>query len=61
MKSTAKTAIATLGGAAALVLAAGFGGVAISPAPAQPAPAAPAASSAVHTATLTGCIDGANC
>jgi hypothetical protein len=76
MKAQAKTAIAMFGGAAALALTVGFGGVGVSPvgsgptatthlstgvAPAHPDAVAPAGHAGDHTATLTGCISGANC
>ena len=76
MKAQAKTAIAMFGGAAALALTVGFGSVGVSPvgsgstvtthpstsvAPAHPDAVAPAGHAGVHTATLTGCIPGANC
>lgn len=76
MKAQAKTAVAMLGGAAALALTIGYGGVGVSPAgtawtvtthpstsvaPARPHANAPADQGAVHPATLTGCIPGANC
>ncbi|HWF28297.1 MAG TPA: hypothetical protein VG327_07945 [Mycobacterium sp.] len=76
MKAPAKTAITMFGGAAALALSVGFGGVGVSPvgsgstatthrstsmAPAHPDTVAPAGHVGVHTATLTGCIPGANC
>jgi hypothetical protein len=76
MKTPAKTAIAMFGGAAALALTVGFGGVAVSPvgsgstvtthpstsvAPPHPHMVAPAGHAGVHTAILTGCIPGANC
>jgi hypothetical protein len=76
MKTPAKTAIAMFGGAAALALSVGFGGVGVSPvgsestatthpstsvAPPQLNAVTPAGHTAIHTATLTGCIPGANC
>jgi hypothetical protein len=76
MKSPTKMKIATFGGAAALALAVGFGGVGAGPvgntpattahtsshvAPA-PAPGAVANGGAeVHPATLTGCVAGLDC
>jgi hypothetical protein len=62
--------IAMFGGAAALALAVGFGGVGVSsmgdtPTTAHPAPrvaAAPAhAAPGVHYATLAGCVVGLDC
>ena len=75
MKAQAKTAVAMFGGAAALALTVGFGGVGVSPvgsgtvtthpstsvASVHPGAVAPAGHAGVHTATLTGCISGANC
>jgi hypothetical protein len=76
MKSPTKMKIATFGGAAALALAVGFGGVsaglvgntpattthASSHAAPAPAPGAVANGGAgVHTATLTGCVTGLDC
>ena len=76
MKAQAKTAVAMFGGAAALALTVGFGGVGVSPvssgstatthpstsvAPAHPDVVAPAGHAGVHAAILTGCIAGANC
>jgi hypothetical protein len=76
MKAQAKTAIAMFGGAAALALTVGLGGVGVSSvgsestatthpstsaAPAHPDVVAPAGHAGVHTAILTGCIPGANC
>lgn len=75
MKAQAKTAVAMFGGAAALALTVGFGGVGVSPvgsgtatthpstsvARAHSDAVAPAGHAGVHTATLTGCISGANC
>jgi hypothetical protein len=76
MKAQAKTAIAVFGGAATLALTVGFGGIGVGPmggsstmtthpstsvAPAHPDAVAPAGHAGVHTATLTGCIPGANC
>jgi hypothetical protein len=76
MKAQAKTAFATFGGAAALALTVGFGGVGVSSigsastaptnpstsvAPARPDADAPAGQTGAHTATITGCIPGANC
>ncbi|OBH45856.1 hypothetical protein [Mycobacterium mantenii] len=72
MRITIKKAIAAFGGAAAVVLAVGFGPAGVSPAdnappatmhssssaaPIQPGPAA----AGVHVATLVGCVPGANC
>ncbi|BBY37155.1 hypothetical protein MMAN_12890 [Mycobacterium mantenii] len=72
MRTTIKKAIAAFGGAAAAILAVGFGPAGVSPAdnapaatmhrspgvaPTQPGPA-PAG---VHVATLVGCVPGANC
>jgi hypothetical protein len=76
MKAQAKATIAMFGGAAALAVAVGFGGVAISQVggsatttthpstsvtPARPDVDALAGHAGVHPATLTGCIPGANC
>jgi hypothetical protein len=76
MKAQAKTTIATFGGAAALALTVGLGGVGVSPvgsgstasthpstsvALARPDVVAPAGQAGVHPATLAGCIFGANC
>lgn len=75
MKAQTKTAIAMLGGVAALAVI-GFGGGGVSPAggasttpthpssavsPIIPNAAAPGGHAGVHMATLTGCIPGANC
>jgi hypothetical protein len=63
------------GGAAALAMTLGFGGVGVSPiggasttathqspgAAAVHPNAAPAAGTVVHTATLTGCVSGLDC
>ena len=67
-----KQAIATLGGAAAVLLTVGFGGAGVSPTITTPtAPthsssvATPARPDAAHPGgqaeTLAGCISGANC
>ena len=67
-----KQAIATLGGAAAVLLTVGFGGAGTNPTiPTPPAPthsssnATPArpdtADPGAHGTTLAGCISGANC
>ncbi len=72
MKAQIKMAIAVFGGAAAVVLAVGFGGVGVSPmggastAPTHPSssvtPARPeTAAPGVHIATLTGCVAGLDC
>ena len=76
MRARAKTATAMLGGAAALALTLGFGGVGTSPvasgltatthppasvAPARPDVAVPAGHTGVHTAALTGCVVGDTC
>ncbi len=75
MKSRTKTAIGALGGAAAVALTVGFGGLGFAPmgdgsaVTTHPAPsvaqhpqqAATPAGNGVHIATLTGCIAGANC
>ena len=75
MKAQAKTAVAMFGGAAALALTVGFGGVGVSPvgggtvtthpstsvAPPHRQMVAPAGHAGVHTAILTGCIPRANC
>ena len=67
---TGNKKMAMFGGAAALALAVGFGGVGVSsfganPPATQPAPhvaSAPAnPAPAVHQATLTGCISGLDC
>ncbi|OBG18723.1 hypothetical protein [Mycobacterium sp. 852002-51057_SCH5723018] len=75
MKTQTKAATALFGGATALVLTLGLGGVGVSPvggaattaahqstaaAPAHPN-AAPAAGTVVHTATLTACVSGLDC
>ncbi len=74
MNAPTKMTMAVLGGAAALAVTAGFGGLgadpvgdsstthpAISVAPARPDAATPAGSGDVHIASLTGCISGTNC
>ncbi len=75
MKVHTRSTIAIFGGAAALALTVGFGGLGVNPAgdasttthssssvaPARPGPAAPGGGTSVHMATLTGCIAGANC
>ncbi len=64
MKSPTKTTIAMFGGAAAIALTVGFGGVGVSStstAPVHPNAAAPAAGKGVHAATLTGCVSGLDC
>ena len=76
MKAQAKKALALFGGAAAVALTVGFGGVGVIPANSPsiaathratsvastpPRVDAPAGQSGVHTAVLAGCIPGANC
>jgi len=76
MKAQAKATIAMFGGATALAVAVGFGGVAVCPVggsatttthpstsvtPAGPEVGTPAGHAGVHPATLIGCIPGANC
>jgi hypothetical protein len=76
MKAQAKTRFAVFGGAAAVALMVGLGGVGVNPASspstatthqstsvasARPHVDNPAAQSGVHTAVLAGCIPGANC
>ena len=69
MTTQFKKAIVSVGGAAALALAVGFGAVGASPeggastAPTHPTSATlpTQAASAVHHAVLTGCISGENC
>ena len=76
MKAQTKTAIAMFGGATALALTVGFGGVGVSPigsasattthssssaTPARPDATAPAGGTSVHTATLTSCVSGLDC
>ncbi len=76
MKALRRTAVAIFGGAAALALTVGFGGIDLSPAgsasatpthasssvtQARPNAATPAPDAGVHTATLTGCIAGLDC
>ncbi len=74
MKTRTETAMALFGGAAAVALTIGVGGVGVGPmggtsttahpsssvAPALPDAATPG-STGIHLATLTGCIAGANC
>lgn len=68
MKAPTKAAITMFGGAAALAVTVGFGGLGVGPVgSASPrtqsssvAPA-PAHHAGVHAATLTGCISGENC
>ena len=76
MKAQVKTAIATFGGATALALTVGFGGVGVSPLSGTPAATTHASSSAMvarpgatapvdgtvaHTATLAACVSGLDC
>jgi hypothetical protein len=76
MKAQTKTVIAMFGGAAALALTVGFGGIGVSPVgspsattthssasatPARPDATAPAGDTGVHTATLTSCVSGLDC
>ena len=75
MRSRTKKALVTLGGAAAVALTVGFGGLGTTPmgqgstvtthpsssVAQHPQQAATAAANGVHVATLTGCIAGANC
>lgn len=69
MKTQCKKAFVSVGGAAALALAVGFGAAGASPAggaataPTHPTPRVLATQSApiLPKATLTGCISGANC
>jgi hypothetical protein len=76
MKAQVKTAIAMFGGATALALTVGFGGLGVSPlsgAPtatthasssamvARPGATAPAGGTVVHTATLAACVSGLDC
>lgn len=69
MKSQTKKTLTTLGGAAVLAFAVGFGGLGDGSATAAPAPATPAHAAAsvapvaggVHHGVLTACIIGLNC
>jgi hypothetical protein len=72
MKALPKTAVAMFGGAAALALVVGFGGIGAGPVggasattthPSSSVTPAPthAANTGVHAATLTGCIAGLDC
>lgn len=67
MKTRITTAVAALGGMAAVTLALGFGGVPAGPTAAAPAThsssgIAPApAAAGVHQATLAGCVSGLDC
>ncbi|OBF12648.1 hypothetical protein A5730_03620 [Mycobacterium sp. ACS4054] len=67
MKTRITTAVAALGGMAAVTLALGFGGVAVGTTAAAPAThsssgIAPAhAAAGVHQATLAGCVSGLDC
>lgn len=68
MKAPTRAAIAMFGGAAALAVTVGFGGVGIGPVgsaspttQSSPVAPVPAHHAAVHAATLTGCISGENC
>jgi hypothetical protein len=66
MKAPTKAAIAMFGGATALAVTVGFGGVGVGPAggaspTTQSVPPAAAHHPGVHAATLTGCIPGENC
>lgn len=69
MKTRITTAVAALGGMAAVTLALGFGGVPVGPTGGAAAPAthsssgiAPAhAAAGVHQATLAGCVSGLDC